>query len=206
MSPAAAASGGRQRLRRARVQQLTLLSRAYCHLCDEMLAALAPLADAHGATIVGDRRRRRPRARSASTAIACRCCSPATPRPASSCAITGSTPSRSRPRWAPIRRRRAEVAPEAKIPLKFNMIRATQGHYSGAPLFWRAVARPTPRTCTTSATFRSSPTSTTASRRSPTASSSAAAASPTARWRSRCSTRWTSSASAASRSRRRPPR
>jgi hypothetical protein len=31
---------------------LTFLSRAYCHLCDEMLAALTPLALAHGATIV----------------------------------------------------------------------------------------------------------------------------------------------------------
>ncbi len=30
---------------------LTLLSRAYCHLCDEMLAALRPIADAHGASI-----------------------------------------------------------------------------------------------------------------------------------------------------------
>jgi thioredoxin reductase (NADPH) len=31
---------------------LTLLTRAYCHLCDEMREALAPLAAAHGATIV----------------------------------------------------------------------------------------------------------------------------------------------------------
>ena len=31
---------------------LTLLTRAYCHLCDEMRDALAPLADAHGATVV----------------------------------------------------------------------------------------------------------------------------------------------------------
>jgi hypothetical protein len=31
--------------------RLTLLSRAYCHLCDEMLAAVAPLAAAHGATV-----------------------------------------------------------------------------------------------------------------------------------------------------------
>ncbi len=30
---------------------LTLLSRAYCHLCDEMLAALKPLAAAAGATL-----------------------------------------------------------------------------------------------------------------------------------------------------------
>lgn len=30
---------------------LTLLVRAYCHLCDDMRAALAPLADAHGATV-----------------------------------------------------------------------------------------------------------------------------------------------------------
>ena len=30
---------------------LTLASRAYCHLCDEMLAELRPLAAAHGATI-----------------------------------------------------------------------------------------------------------------------------------------------------------
>lgn len=31
---------------------LTLLTRAYCHLCDEMLAAVTPLAEAEGATIV----------------------------------------------------------------------------------------------------------------------------------------------------------
>jgi hypothetical protein len=30
---------------------LTLLTRAYCHLCDEMLAAVTPLAAALGATI-----------------------------------------------------------------------------------------------------------------------------------------------------------
>jgi len=30
---------------------LTLLSRAYCHLCDDMAAALAPLAAAHGARV-----------------------------------------------------------------------------------------------------------------------------------------------------------
>ena len=30
---------------------LTLLSRGYCHLCDEMLAALKPLAAAAGATL-----------------------------------------------------------------------------------------------------------------------------------------------------------
>ena len=32
--------------------RLTLLSRAYCHLCDEMLGAVAPLAAAHGAKMV----------------------------------------------------------------------------------------------------------------------------------------------------------
>jgi len=30
---------------------LTLLVRAYCHLCDEMLDALAPIAAAHGASV-----------------------------------------------------------------------------------------------------------------------------------------------------------
>jgi serine protease Do len=55
----------------------------------------------------------------------------------------------------------------------------------------------------TSATSPSSPTSTTANRPWPIASSIAAAACPTARWKRRCSTRWTSSASAASPSRRR---
>jgi Glutaredoxin-like domain (DUF836) len=30
---------------------LTLLSRAYCHLCDEMLMALRPIANAHAASI-----------------------------------------------------------------------------------------------------------------------------------------------------------
>jgi thioredoxin reductase (NADPH) len=28
-----------------------MLARAYCHLCDEMLAAVQPIAHAHGATI-----------------------------------------------------------------------------------------------------------------------------------------------------------
>ena len=32
--------------------QLTLLSRSYCHLCDEMRAAVLPLAAAHGAALV----------------------------------------------------------------------------------------------------------------------------------------------------------
>jgi hypothetical protein len=31
--------------------ELTLLARAYCHLCDDMLAALAPLATRHGAAV-----------------------------------------------------------------------------------------------------------------------------------------------------------
>ena len=31
--------------------QLTLLSRSYCHLCDDMLAAVQPLAEAAGATL-----------------------------------------------------------------------------------------------------------------------------------------------------------
>jgi hypothetical protein len=31
--------------------RLTLLSRAWCHLCDEMIAALAPLAAAGGAQV-----------------------------------------------------------------------------------------------------------------------------------------------------------
>ena len=32
--------------------QLTLLSRSYCHLCDDMLAAVRPLAAARGARVV----------------------------------------------------------------------------------------------------------------------------------------------------------
>jgi hypothetical protein len=31
--------------------ELILLARAYCHLCDEMLAAVAPLAASHGAAV-----------------------------------------------------------------------------------------------------------------------------------------------------------
>ena len=31
--------------------KLTLLTRAYCHLCDEMLAAVRSIADSHAATI-----------------------------------------------------------------------------------------------------------------------------------------------------------
>ena len=53
-----------------------------------------------------------------------------------------------------------------------------------------------------SAIFRSSRTSTTASRRSPTGFSRSPARCRRARWKRRCSTRWTSSASAASPSRR----
>ena len=43
----------RRELRRGRhtPMRLTLLVRAYCHLCDDMRAALKPLADAAGATI-----------------------------------------------------------------------------------------------------------------------------------------------------------
>ncbi len=59
-------------------------------------------------------------------------------------------------------------------------------------------------TRTTSATSRSSRTSTTASRRSPIASSSSRRRSRRATCATSCSTRWTSSASAGSRSRRRP--
>ena len=60
------------------------------------------------------------------------------------------------------------------------------------------------RRWTTSATSRSSPTSTTASRPWPTASSRSPAPSTRRKCRRRCSTRWTSSASAGSRSRPRP--
>jgi hypothetical protein len=42
---------GRPARTRERGAQLTLLVRAYCHLCDEMATALAPLATAHGATV-----------------------------------------------------------------------------------------------------------------------------------------------------------
>ena len=59
------------------------------------------------------------------------------------------------------------------------------------------------RRWTRSAISRSSPTSTTASRRSPTGSSRSPAPSTRRKCRRRCSTRWTSSASAGSRSRRR---
>lgn len=31
--------------------ELTLVSRSYCHLCHDMEAALAPLAEAYGATV-----------------------------------------------------------------------------------------------------------------------------------------------------------
>jgi hypothetical protein len=34
------------------VAVLTLLSRAYCHLCDEMRDAVHPIAERHGAAIV----------------------------------------------------------------------------------------------------------------------------------------------------------
>jgi len=41
----------RQRSERSDVPKLTLLSRSYCHLCDEMLAAVRPLAAAAGAPL-----------------------------------------------------------------------------------------------------------------------------------------------------------
>ena len=37
---------------RGRLMQLTLVTRAYCHLCDDMRAALAPLAARHAATVI----------------------------------------------------------------------------------------------------------------------------------------------------------
>jgi Glutaredoxin-like domain (DUF836) len=40
-----------QRRRTTPVARLTLLTRAYCHLCDTMRDALGPLAVAHGATV-----------------------------------------------------------------------------------------------------------------------------------------------------------
>ena len=67
----------------------------------------------------------------------------------------------------------------------------------------RRVAILPTRPWTTSATSRSSPTSTTASRPWPTASSRSPGRSTRRKCRRRCSTRWTSSASAGSRSRRR---
>src|SRR5689334_12359108 len=39
------------RTERSSSPKLTLLSRSYCHLCDEMLAAVRPLAAAAGATL-----------------------------------------------------------------------------------------------------------------------------------------------------------
>ena len=51
-------SGGRAQASRGRTSEreqvpvtLTLLSRSYCHLCDEMLAAVRPIADSHAASI-----------------------------------------------------------------------------------------------------------------------------------------------------------
>jgi hypothetical protein len=38
--------------RAGRGLRLTLLSRAYCHLCDELRDALAPIAARHSATVV----------------------------------------------------------------------------------------------------------------------------------------------------------
>ena len=48
--------GARSRLgnsrRRRAAMKLTLLTRAYCHLCDDMRAALAPLLAGRGVTVV----------------------------------------------------------------------------------------------------------------------------------------------------------
>jgi hypothetical protein len=49
--PRVAIEGGTASAARPGVR-LTLLSRAYCHLCDEMRAALAPLAARYGAAVV----------------------------------------------------------------------------------------------------------------------------------------------------------
>ena len=48
--PSRNASGSRSSERSSRVT-LTLLTRAYCHLCDEMLAAVRAIAASHAATI-----------------------------------------------------------------------------------------------------------------------------------------------------------
>ena len=123
----------------------------------------------------------------------CRCCSHGE---------RGTVPLPARPARCAISRDVAlnrVTAKSAKIHgLSRNRAGIAEGHFA-VPLSLRS-------RCSTSATSPSSRTSTTASRRLPTASSSSAAACPTARWRRRCSIRWTSSASAASPSRRRPRR
>ena len=94
--------------------RLTLLLRAYCHLCDEMLAAREPLAAA----------RARPspwsmstpiRRSSASTAIGCRCCSRASPRAGDELCHFRLDPRQVEAALGPPAAPRAEVAPEAKI-------------------------------------------------------------------------------------------
>ena len=88
--------------------ELTLLVRAYCHLCDEMRAALQPLADAARRAIIGNRRRRRRRARGALRRPRARCCCMARST-ASSFVITGSTRRASRTHCAMQRSSRVDA-------------------------------------------------------------------------------------------------
>ena len=177
---AAGSPVGIERVRRECARCLTLLTRAECGLCEQMLQALRRCARACAAAARAARRGLRPAA-----------AAPLRPEDSGAaarwrrrCAARGSTP--------------AELLRAAA---------ATDLGRDGLTAIIRAPRLPRarkPSRCSASATSPSSRTSTTANRRSPTASSSSAAASRRARWRRRCSTRWTSSASAASPSRRRP--
>ena len=116
---------------------LTLLTRAYCHLCDEMLAA-SPLAAARGATIAvvdvdADPALERALRRSGAGAVRGRAHEPARElchfrldraQVESALGADGAPPGlRSRPG-----RKSAKIQHDS----------CKQGHYSGAPLFWRA--------------------------------------------------------------------
>jgi hypothetical protein len=104
--------------------KLTLLTRAYCHLCDEMLAAVRPLAAARGAIV----------------AVVDVDTDPALERAFGELVPLSSPAIRGRRRAVPLPPLTARVEtgcpdPEAsdrgrvrgQIPLKFNMIRAVGG-------------------------------------------------------------------------------
>ena len=156
------------------VAVLTLLSRAYCHLCDEMRDAVVPIALRRNVAVVksmsmGSRREATfgERVRS--------CCSALMDGIEPPLHLDADT---SRQRW-PNSRNEAESVKIQSFPLATFSRRTSR---RAAPRALPGALRIfPPNTCAISATFRSSPTSTTGSRRSPIASSSAAGACPTGR-------------------------
>ena len=126
----------------ARLRAHACSSRAYCHLCDDMAAALAPIAAAHGATSRSSTSTPIPRSRPRyGERVPVLFLGRAGQR-APSCATIHLDAAAGR---AALARGAARPARRAGNLLKFNMIRAGQGHFPVPFCFAAPVARSSPR-------------------------------------------------------------